>query len=184
MGELHLEGYTVNGQQTAKNNNYYTNNFDDVKKATADTKDISGEKVIFEISDKDASKRDLQARDILGKYLGESGYKTVLGTEMWKRFVEENNDDFKQNGTIERDGKIYPVYTFNKQSSDGKITMPTLQKNNLGEEFYILGDQTFDLKGKPMATQGDIDYIFGKYGQTSIAYEKYNQLKATGRFDE
>ena len=52
MGELHLQGYTVNGQQTAKNNNYYANNFDAVKKTTADTNDILGEKVIFEISDK------------------------------------------------------------------------------------------------------------------------------------
>lgn len=148
MGELHLQSYTVNGQQTAKNNNYYTNNFDDVKKATADTKDISGEKVIFEISDKDASKRDLQARDVLGKYMGKSGYNIVMGSSLWQAFVKANGDDFNETSKVTRNGEEYSVFTFDRSKSDGKISMPTLQRNpQTGEQFYELNGKAYTLDG-------------------------------------
>ena len=73
-----------------------------------------------------------------------------MGSEIWKHFVKANKDDFSQTGTAVRDGKTYPVYTYNAKTSDGKISMPTLQKNNFGEEFYILGDKTFDKKASQL----------------------------------
>ena len=130
--------------------NYYANDdrFAIAKEMTKKSPEIHGETAVVDITDKKASTRDLQARDILAKWLGGvSGFKQIMGSPLEKAFIDANPEDFKQTGTVTRDGKEYPVYTFDAKTSDGKVSMPTLQQTKNGQEFYMMGEKSYNADG-------------------------------------
>ncbi|MBQ2870807.1 hypothetical protein IJE86_03785 [bacterium] len=171
MGLFQLNGISVNANtNTNVRPNYYANDdaFAKAKEATKNTPIIFGETVIADVSDKKASMRDLQARDILAKYIGGvSGFKQIMGSKLEAAFIEANKDDFVKTGTVERDGKTYDVYTFNAETSDGKISMPTLQQNEQGEQFYVMGDASYKADG----TATEAKYQRTEYYQDGEASE-------------
>ena len=150
-GILKLNSITTNGNTTTDvRPKYYANDdkFAIAKAMTKATPQVHGETSIVDISDKGSSARDLQARDILAKWIGGvSGYNQIMGSELEAEFIKANPDDFKQTGTVVRNGKEYPVYSFNAETSDGKVSMPTLQKDKNGNEFYMMGDTSYNADG-------------------------------------
>ena len=168
MGYLELNGITVNNgtKDTNVKSNYYANDaaFTSTKEQTKKTPIF--DQVVADVSDNKASLRDLQARDILAKYLGGvSGYKQIMGTPLEKAFIEANKDDFKKSGTVERDGKKYDVYTFNAKTSDGKITLPSAEiSKEDGSEVFALNGGIFNKNGSGYISEQYKDYVYGRYG--------------------
>ena len=145
-----LNSITVNKEQQTVGKNYYQSdeNFAKAKKRTLNSPAIFGETTNINVFNENASNRDLQARDILAKYIsGVSGYNNILGSEMEKAFIDANPDDFLESGTVERDNKQFKNYLFDNDRSDGNISMPTLQKLKNGDEVYVIGSQMFDKYG-------------------------------------
>ena len=150
-GILHLKSISINGETDNKvKPKYYANDekFKIAKELTRKSPEIHGETAVVEITDNGATSRDLQARDILAKWIGGvSGFNQIMGSELEQEFIKANPEDFKQTGTVERNGKKYPVFTFDAKSSDGKVSMPTLQQNKKGEVFYMMGDKSYKADG-------------------------------------
>ena len=145
-----LNAISVNNISSEVDKNYYQSdvNFTNAKKQTFASPAIFGEEVCVKVSDKEASNKDLQARDILAKYIsGVSGYNNILGSPMELAFINSNSDDFLEKGFVEREGKSYKNYLFDTNRSDGNISMPTLQKLENGDEVYVIGTQMFDKYG-------------------------------------
>ena len=137
---------------------------------TKNSPEVHGETAVIDISDRNASARDLQARDILAKWIGGvSGFKQIMGSKLEKEFIEANKDDFKQTGTVVRDGKEYPVYSFNKETSDGKVSMPTLQKDDDGKEFYMMSGKSFKADG----SRTDGKFVDKSYNQDGTMDDVY-----------
>ena len=187
-----LNKIRTNREEQKVDKKYYTSDtdFQSAKEKTKNTPAIFGEEVVVNVTNNNATARDLQARDILAKYIsGVSGYHSILGSAMEDAFIKANADDFTANGTLERNGKEYNNYSFNADTSDGNITMPTLQsythKNGTVEEFYVIGDRTFNADGTVYASKMDQEYIIGRYGEYSAEGQTMlRQLEQEGRFDE
>ncbi len=188
-GILHLKSISINGE--TDNNvkpKYYANDekFAIAKEMTKNSPEIHGETAVVEIRDKGATSRDLQARDILAKWIGGvSGFNQIMGSELEQEFIKANPEDFRQTGTVERNGKKYPVFTFDAKSSDGKVSMPTLQQNKKGEVFYMMGDKSYNADGtrteaKYTTTYYNHDGSFDEVGEHSDGTE---EVLNTGVFD-
>ena len=156
MGFLNLNTITVNSSKSNQiGTNYYQNDnvFQKAKNETKNSPAIFGEKVMIEVTNTESSPRDLQVRDILAKYIGGvSGFNNILGSALEKAFVALNKDDFEITGTVDRNGEKYNVYSLDYNNADGKVTdgileMPTLQQDENGNEFYVIGTQKFDKFG-------------------------------------
>ena len=153
-GELTLNRIAISTPEThatsipGDRGNYYRN--DSAIETTRNVTQLTSawDLVRAEVKNKDASARDLSSKDILAKYTGSSGFKKILGSEMESEFVRLNADDFKARGTINRDGKEFTDYGLSSES-DGKITLPSIEKDSDGTEYCALNGKTFTIDGKP-----------------------------------
>ncbi len=150
VNKFWLNAISVNANSKNVDKNYYQSDeeFTTAKNETLNSPAIFGENIVIKVADKNASNRDLQARDILAKYIsGVSGFNNILGSAMEDAFIKANLDDFTENGILERDGEEFRNYLFNSSKSDGNVSMPTLQKLENGDEVYIIGTEMFDKYG-------------------------------------
>ena len=155
MGFLNLNAVTVNGNKSDRiGTNYYQNDdaFQRAKDTTKSTPAIFGEKVTVELTNDESLQRDLRIIDILAKYIGGvSGLNNILGSALEKAVYNANKDDFEEM-VVTKDGKDYKSYRLDYNDVDGRITdgileMPTLQQDENGNEFYVIGTQKFDKFG-------------------------------------
>ena len=143
-GELKLNSLNFgnkNYQKTLKPGeniqNYFRQEdiFTEFKKQTRLTPEF--EDVQIEINDANASKRDLQGHDIAGRPYNISGFKVMLNSDMYKKFIEINGDDFTEG--LNDYGESVMLYDQSK--SDKKITMFSEEVTPEGATFYTIKDR-------------------------------------------
>ena len=154
-GELKLNALHFSGTDYKKalapgenNQNYFRQEdiFTEFKKHTRSTPEIDN--AYIEITDADASKRDLQGHDIAGRPYNISGYKVMLNSPMYQKFIEINGDDFTE-GLNDFGEK---VMLYDQSKSDRKVTMFSEEVTPEGTTFYAIKDKDgnvfkFDEKG-------------------------------------
>lgn len=142
-GELRLNSVNISGSKPLipkKDDNISTNFyrqqdiFNQAKEKTMATPEV--ENVYMNVSDEGASKRDLQAYDIAARPYNISGFKVMKDSDMFKKFLEINGDDFTE-GLNDRGEN---VMLFNSESSDSKIQMFSVEKSKNGIEYYSIRD--------------------------------------------
>lgn len=121
--------------------------FTKAKEKTMATPEV--EDVTMDLTDDGASKRDLQAYDIAARPYHISGFKVMAGSDMYKKFLELNDDDF----TLGMNDRGESFMYFDQTKSDGKIKMFSTELDADGNEYYAIRDKDgniykFDKDGK------------------------------------
>ena len=149
-GELKLNSFNVLGttplelKPEDETTNFYRQQdiFTKAKEHTKSTLEVDD--VYVEVSDEGASKRDIAARPY-----NISGFKVMKDSDMFKKFLEINGDDFIE-GVNDRGEN---VMLFNSTGSDKKIRMFSVEKGSNGLEYYAIKDADgnifhFDTEGR------------------------------------
>jgi len=120
----------------------------EVKVLTQSTEEV--EDVYAEISDSDASTKDLQGFDIAAKSFGCSGFKQMKDSEAYKAFLDANSDDFSLNQV-----KDSEVALFDKTKSDGKVRLFTSEIVD-GKEVLAIRDKENNIHYFDKETRNEI----------------------------
>lgn len=138
LNSLHFEGTNYKKALAPGENiqNYFRQEdiFTEFKKQTRSTPEIDD--AYIEIKNDGASKRDLQGHDIAGRPYNISGFKVMLNSAMYQKFIEINGDDFTE-GLNDYGEK---VMLYDESKSDRKITMFSEEVTPQGETFYAIKD--------------------------------------------
>lgn len=142
-GELKLNSFNVSGSNPlvpkegeGLSTNFYRQQdiFTEAREKTIATPEV--EDVHVEVTNDGATKRDLQAYDIAARPYNISGFKVMKDSDMYKKFLEINGNDFSE-GINDKGEK---VMLFDSSKSDGKIQMFSVEKSKNGVEFFAIRD--------------------------------------------